>query len=93
MTGYLHCLSQCSAVSSTENSQSADRATSITFIKELRGEVMLRIAILKKEMGAIDQALTVCNNLLVDATLNEGIRANALCLKADIPTTLFCNCE
>lgn len=81
MNGYLHCLNQCSAA--TENKAAIDGTSGadITFFKELRGEVMLRIAILKKEMGALDQSLTVCNNLIVDTSFNPNMRANALCFK------------
>jgi len=50
---------------------------------ELRGEIMLRIAVLRKEMGAIDLAMQMCNNIASD-NFSESIRANALCLKVFI---------
>mmetsp|Transcript_33276 Transcript_33276/g.48149 ORF Transcript_33276/g.48149 Transcript_33276/m.48149 type:complete len:622 (+) Transcript_33276:53-1918(+) len=86
MDGYMHCLSQCSAVEAqTDNhsllNEGATNPTEFLFIKELRGEVMLRIAILKKDMGSVDQALAMCNNLCVEPNFGESIRANALCLK------------
>jgi hypothetical protein len=50
------------------------------FMKELRGEVMLRIAVLRKEMGALDQSMQMCNNVAAD-NFSDSIRVNALCLK------------
>lgn len=86
MEGYMHCLSQCSAVEAqSDNLNRANEGATTTrefsFIKELRGEVMLRIAILKKDMGSVDQSLVMCNNLCVEPNFSESIRANALCLK------------
>jgi hypothetical protein len=52
----------------------------LVFMKELRGEVMLRIAVLKKEMGAIDQSMQMCNTISGEP-FGDSIRANALCLK------------
>jgi tetratricopeptide (TPR) repeat protein len=65
--------------SSSETVQKvADRP--ITFMRELRGEIMLRIAILRKETGAYDLAMSVCN-IVAGETFGDSIRANALCLK------------
>lgn len=50
------------------------------FMRELRGEVMLRIAVLRKEMGALDQSMQMCNNVAAD-NFSDSIRVNALCLK------------
>lgn len=55
-------------------------AHKLVFMKELRGEVMLRIAVLKKEMGAIDQSMQMCNSITTES-FGDSIRANALCLK------------
>lgn len=41
---------------------------------------MLRIAVLKKEMGAIDQSMQMCNTITSEP-FGDSIRANALCLK------------
>lgn len=61
----------------------------LVFMKELRGEVMLRIAVLKKEMGAIDQSMQMCNSITTEA-FGDSIRANALCLKVGFEAeTLF----
>lgn len=59
----------------------------LMFMKELRGEVMLRIAVLKKEMGAIDQSMQMCNTITAEP-FSDSIRANALCLKV-CPSHLF----
>ncbi|CAE7841054.1 trfA, partial [Symbiodinium microadriaticum] len=50
------------------------------FMQELSGEVMLRIAVLRKEMGALDQSMQMCNKVASD-NFSDAIRANALCLK------------
>jgi hypothetical protein len=92
MEGYVKCISQCQSSDSVlsekesishnhndiESSNSNQKA--ILFFKELKGEAMLRIAILKKEMGAIDQAMQMVNQLSAE-TFGESLRANALCLK------------
>lgn len=89
----MHCLNQCSTVEAQQENQSSNESRSksnneganntaeFTFIKELRGEVMLRIAILKKDVGAVDQSIVMCNNLCLEPNFSESIRANALCLK------------
>jgi hypothetical protein len=61
----------------------------LVFMKELRGEVMLRIAVLKKEMGAIDQAMHMCNTI-TEESFGDSIRANALCLKVCAHSVFYC---
>jgi tetratricopeptide (TPR) repeat protein len=86
MEGYTNCLNQCSAMANLLNKEhintveGIDKTQKIAFLKEVRGEVMLRIAMLKKEMGALDQAMQMCINISAEL-FNETIRANALCLK------------
>lgn len=86
MEGYTNCLNQCSAMANVINNEhitapsETDKAQKINFLKEVRGEVMLRIAMLKKEMGAIDQAMQMCNTITSEP-FSDTIRANALCLK------------
>jgi hypothetical protein len=87
MEGYMHCLAECGAAADAIQHdpaitpEDAERKTKkYEFTKELRGEVMLRIAVLRKEMGALDQAMQMCNNVAADQ-FSESIRANALCLK------------
>ena len=90
MEGYVMCLNYCAAVVQTAGVPTYDQAGNqipeaektlrISFMKDLRGEVMLRIAVLKKEMGAIDQALQMCNTI-TNEPFSDSIRANALCLK------------
>lgn len=50
------------------------------FLKDLRGEIMLRMAVLRKEMGALDQSLQMCTQIVAEH-FGDGIRANTLCLK------------
>ncbi len=89
MEGYMHCLTECSASVDPMTDTASKSAEDIErknkkneFTKELRGEVMLRIAVLRKEMGALDQAMQMCNNVAAD-NFSESIRANALCLKVN----------
>lgn len=51
-----------------------------SFFKDLRGEIMLRIAVLRKEMGLVDLSMQMCNSITSEP-YNDAIRANALCLK------------
>ena len=87
MEGYMHCLSECTSIgeepqvdASDKSGEAAERRKKYDFLRELRGEVMLRIAVLRKEMGALDQAMLMCNNVASE-NFSESIRANALCLK------------
>lgn len=86
MEGYTTCLNQCSSLSAMINEQSQEaviteqeKTKRISFLKDVRGEIMLRIAMLKKDMGAVDQAMHLCNTIATEFT--EAIKANALCLK------------
>lgn len=93
MEGYVTCLNQCAAAAtaagttgtpqqSSEDTtkQSSSNPSKLVFMKELRGEVMLRIAVLKKEMGALDQSMHMCSTITSEP-FGDSIRANALCLK------------
>ena len=44
------------------------------------GEIMLRIAVLRKEMGLVDMSMQMCNSITSEP-YSDIIRANALCLK------------
>lgn len=82
------------ANSASSGDNSTPPQPKLVFMKELRGEVMLRIAVLKKEMGAIDQAMQMCNTINAEP-FGDSIRANALCLKvklSTLPTPSFCKC-
>lgn len=68
------------AAPTTEATSTPAVQPKLIFMKELRGEVMLRIAVLKKEMGAIDQAMQMCASIQAES-FGDSIRANALCLK------------
>lgn len=52
----------------------------IASMKELKGEILLRIAVLRKETGAWEQAMVTCTSMIGDS-FSDNIRANALCLK------------
>lgn len=86
MEGYTLCLNQCSALSAAVNEESnealiteMEKNQRIGFLKDVRGEVMLRIALLKKDTGSLDQSMQLCNTIAME--FNDAIRANALCLK------------
>jgi hypothetical protein len=57
-----------------------EKQQKLVFLKEVRGEVLLRIAILKKEMGNLDQSLQMCNQIQSEP-FSDTLKANALCLK------------
>jgi tetratricopeptide (TPR) repeat protein len=83
LEGYLHCLGQCGVVLDNEHNNSTEISSDsypISFMKELKGEVMLRIAVLRKETGAIDLAIIACDSIVRD-NFGDSIKANALCLK------------
>ena len=91
---YSQCLTECGSPLSKEQEPGADvlevlvvsQETAqfvdqpISFMRELKGEIMLRIAILRKETGAYDLAMAVCNTVAGEG-YGDSIRANALCLK------------
>lgn len=58
----------------------ADNTHKIVFLKEIRGEILLRMAVLKKEMGELDNAMHLCN-IISGEQHGESIKLNALCLK------------
>lgn len=66
---------------SQESNNGHASSLSIGFLKELKSEIMLRIAVLKKEMGAIEQSMQMCNQITNDSSVGDPLRANALCLK------------
>jgi tetratricopeptide (TPR) repeat protein len=93
--GYNSCLNECSAVADEAiHFENALEARSIAapqeeidarrkraeFMKELSGEIMLRVAVVRKEMGNLDQSMQMCNKIAGE-NFNDSIRANALCLK------------
>jgi tetratricopeptide (TPR) repeat protein len=96
MEGYTLCLNQCSSLALEQardmTINDVEKSHRSIFLKEIRGEVMIRIAMLKKEMGALDQAMHLCNTIAQE--FEDSIRANALCLKgllhemkAEFPTS------
>jgi hypothetical protein len=96
MDGYMQCLGECSNVGEEASTFNKDLSEGrlgnrsreeveeqrkrFEFMRELSGEVMLRIAVLRKEMGALDQSMQMCNKVAGD-NFSDSIRANALCLK------------
>jgi hypothetical protein len=51
-----------------------------SFTRNFRGEVMLRIAMIHKEMRALDSSMQMCSTITTEP-FSDSIRANALCLK------------
>jgi hypothetical protein len=85
LDGYVQCLNDIreseeipTSVEAVEGSDDISRRTN--FIKDFRGEIMLRIAVVRKETGNIDQAMQMCNTIALEPC-NDSVRANALCLK------------
>lgn len=89
MEGYISCMKICESEKNDNSSPNEKESNvsssleSISFFKDMKYEVMLRIGILKKDMGAIDQSMQMCNNLVTD-DIKISIRANALCLKVNL---------
>lgn len=52
-------------------------------LKDLLGEIMLRIAVVRKETGQLDTTVQLCNLISQEST-SDSIRANALCLKVKL---------
>lgn len=52
---------------------------SLDFLNDMKGEILLRMAMLKKDLGALDQAKTLCNTI-IESQFGESIRSNALTL-------------
>jgi hypothetical protein len=95
MDGYMHCLTECGTAAEESSALEKEMESGtcsgtpdeieakkkrFEFMKELSGEVMLRIAVLRKDMGALDQSMQMCNKIATD-NFSDSIRANALCLK------------
>lgn len=90
LEGYNNCLTEIARVmdssSSSVLSSSQMEEESVEFrrrMDSLKGEVLLRLALLRKEMGHIELAMTQCSAICSDSNTSyaEHIRANALCLK------------
>lgn len=67
-----------SSSANKNDSSKHDEASSI--YSDLKGDAMLRIAILHKETGLLDQAMLDCTHIAQEG-FSLTIRANALCLK------------
>lgn len=93
MDGYTFCLNQCNSIvnnlsqtmkakspSATSPDADADGMQRIIFLKDIRGEILLRMAVLRKELGELDAAAQLCN-LINSEQHSEAIRANAMCLR------------
>lgn len=92
MEGYNFCLHHCNfTVNNLTNDAHREETThKIFFLKETKGEVLVRIAALKKEMGQLDQSMLLCNNIVSEG-YSESIKSNALCLKVSKKNSLLIN--
>ncbi len=57
---------------------------SISYLREVRGEALLRMAIVKKDLGAHGQALQMCDEMLATGKgdpMSNTLKANVMCLK------------
>ena len=91
---YNNCINICninesaSRIASLSSSDKSDDPSSIrskldensSIFSDLKGDAMLRIAILHKETGALDLAMQDCTQISQEG-FSLTIRANALCLK------------
>ena len=93
--GYMKCLQQCTIASKVLEETKTNGGTesekvnhiwepssmkSLSFFKQMRGEIMLRVAIVKKEINELDASMLMCTNIIED-NYGDAIKANALCLK------------
>ena len=104
MDGYMQCLTECGQAGEESDAFNKDMADGRTgsrsreerdqlqqrfeLMQELSGEVMLRVAVLRKEMGALDQSMQMCNKVAAD-NFSDAIRANALCLKVCVSVAVY----
>lgn len=81
LEGFNHCIAELNAMFDfTLPFGSTPAETTRRKMNDIRGEIILRTALLRKEMGHLDQALTLCTSVSTDS-FGDSIRANALCLK------------
>ncbi len=61
---------------------------SMSYLKNVRGEALLRMAIVKKDLGGHGQALQMCNEMLDFASkgnaISNALKANVMCLQVCI---------
>lgn len=76
MEGYIRCLNELSQITSAKREMTEETASRF---RDIRGDVILRMALLRKEMGHLDQATLLCNSIS-EEPFADSIRANALCL-------------
>jgi hypothetical protein len=74
--GYNQCLEEIAALSA----ESTCAGDLLARLVDIRAETMLRIALLRKETGQLDQSMLVCTGIVTEA-FSESARANALCIK------------
>jgi hypothetical protein len=92
LEGYSECLAECRDDPDTDGAedqgQATDKPVAIGFLKDLKGELMLRIAVLRKEMGLVDLSMQMCNSITSEP-YSDVIRANALCLKVSFDIYIY----
>ena len=95
LKAYRACADKCTELlatsnssSSTSNSSSSSSSSSAfsraaaqaPFLADIKAEAQLRIALVQKEMGALDEATRTCQTILQEAP-GSTVRANALCVQ------------
>jgi hypothetical protein len=58
---------------------------------ELRGEIWLRVAVCRQQLGQEQQVSLLAEQMAGDESLTAATRANALCLKVRLPGGAFCS--
>lgn len=69
----------CAAIIGPASKSKASQNT-IQFFTELNGEVTLRLAVLKREMGALEESMSLCENILREP-YGLALKGNAFCLQ------------
>lgn len=72
---YAKCLNRCSDSITRDGSIVKDAV-----FQDLESETLLRMAMIKKEIGAWDDSWEICNRIFSTSS-NSTLKANALCIK------------
>ena len=80
MEVYLQCLGVLETMATSIEATDPEAPAAMVVVSDLRGEIMIRTAILKKELGLVDAAIQICEDIL-GYSANDSLRAHAFCIK------------
>ncbi len=89
---YINCIQICDlkALSKSTGNHISNYPNSNQFgtFSDLKGDAQLRMAIILKDTGKLDEAMNTCVGVAVEP-YNVILRANALCLKVSFPVPCY----